>query len=81
MKLEARLRVKEKGHIVIPAAFRKVLGIQAGSQLILHIEDGELRITTMQPRIARAQRLVKKHIKPRTSLVDELISERRRAAY
>jgi hypothetical protein len=47
---------------------------------VLRIEDDELRISTLKRRIERAQRLVRKHVKPGTSLVDELIAERREAA-
>jgi hypothetical protein len=43
------------------------------------MEDDELRITTLKRRIERAQRLVRKHVKLGTSLVDELIAERREA--
>jgi hypothetical protein len=39
-----------------------------------------LRITTLKRRIQQAQRLVRKHVKPGKSLVDELIAERREAA-
>jgi len=77
---EARLRVNENGRVVIPAAFRKALGINAGDEVVLRMEDDELRITTLKRRIERAQRLVRKHVKPATSLVDELIAERREAA-
>jgi len=77
---EARLRVNENGRVVIPAAFRKALGINAGDEVVLRMEDDELRITTLKRRIERAQRLVRKHVKPGTSLVDELIAERREAA-
>jgi len=80
MNGEARLRINENGRVVIPAAFRKALGIKAGDEVILRIEDDELRITTMKRRIERAQRLVRKYVKPGVSLVDELIAERREAA-
>lgn len=80
MKLKARMRVNENGRIVIPAGFRKRLGIRAGDELLLRMENDELRITTLQRNIARAQRLVRKHVKPGDSLVDELIAERRDAA-
>ena len=80
MALKARARVNENGRVVIPAAFRKRLGIRAGDELVLRIEDDELRISTLGRNIARAQRLVKKHVKRDVSLVDELIAERRRAA-
>jgi AbrB family looped-hinge helix DNA binding protein len=80
MNEETRLRVNESGRVVIPASFRKALGISAGDEVLLRIEDDELRITTLKRRLQRAQRLVRKHVKPGISLVDELIAERREAA-
>jgi AbrB family looped-hinge helix DNA binding protein len=80
MDAETRARVNENGRLVIPASFRKALGINAGDEVVLRLEDDELRITTMKRRIQRAQRRVRKHVKPGTSLVDELIAERREAA-
>jgi AbrB family looped-hinge helix DNA binding protein len=77
---ETRLRVNENGRVVIPASFRKALGIHVGDEVVLRIEDNELRITTLKHRIERAQRLVRRHVKPGTSLVKELIAERREAA-
>jgi len=80
MASEARLKVNQNGRVVIPAPFRKALGISAGDEVVLRLENDELRITTLKRRIERAQRLVRKHLKPGTSLVDELIAERREAA-
>ena len=80
MNGEARLRINENGRVVIPASFRKALGINPGDEVILRLEDDELRITTMKGRIERAQRLVRKYVRPGVSLVDELIAERREAA-
>ena len=77
---EARLPVNENGRVVIPAAFRRALGINAGDEVVLRMEDDELRITTLKRRLERAQRLVRKHVKPGASLVDELIAERREEA-
>jgi AbrB family looped-hinge helix DNA binding protein len=78
---ETRTRVNENGRVVIPAAFRKALGINVGDEIVLRIEDDELRITTLKRRLERAQRLVRKHVKPGSSLVDELLAERREAAH
>ncbi len=77
---ETRQRVNENGRVVIPASFRKALGINIGDEVVLRMEDDELRITTVKRRVERAQRLVRKHVKRGTSLVDELIAERREAA-
>ncbi len=77
---QARLKVNANGRVVIPASFRKALGIKAGDELFLRMEDDELRITTMKRRLERAQRLIRKYVKPGVSLVDELIAERREAA-
>ncbi len=80
MNAEARLRINENGRVVIPASFRKALGINPGDEVILTLEEDELRLTTMKRRIERAQRHVRKYVKPGVSLVDELIAERREAA-
>jgi AbrB family looped-hinge helix DNA binding protein len=80
MGMEARLRVNENGRVVIPAPFRKALGINAGDELVLRIEDDELRITTLKRRVARAQERIRRHVKPGRSLAAELIAERREAA-
>ena len=77
---ETRQRVNENGRVVIPVSFRKALGINIGDEVVLRMEDDELRITTLKRRVERAQRLVRKHVKRGTSLVDELIAERREAA-
>ncbi|HYY68894.1 MAG TPA: AbrB/MazE/SpoVT family DNA-binding domain-containing protein [Terriglobales bacterium] len=77
---EARVRINENGRVVIPAPFRRALGVGVGDEVLLRMEDGELRITTLKRRLERAQRLVRQHVKPGTSLVEELIAERREAA-
>lgn len=77
---EARLRVNENGRVVIPASFRKALGINAGDEVVLRLEEDELRIMTLKRRVERAQRRVRRYIKPGRSLADELIAERRAAA-
>ena len=77
---ETRLRVNENGRVVIPAAFRKALGIRPGDEVVLRIEDDELRITTLKRRIERAQRRIRRYVRPGRSLAGELIAERREAA-
>ncbi len=80
MNSEIRLRVTDNGRIVIPAAFRKALGIEIGDEVVLSVQDNELRVTTQQQRIQRAQERARQHLKPGTSLVAELLAERRETA-
>jgi len=80
MNAETRIRVNENGRVVIPASYRKALGIKAGDEVILRMEDDELRITTMKRRLERARRRIRQYVKPGVSLADELIAERREAA-
>jgi AbrB family looped-hinge helix DNA binding protein len=80
MPEETRTRVNENGRVVIPSAFRKALGIEVGDEVVLRIEGDELRITTQQRRIRRAQLRAAQYLKHGTSLVDELLAERRQAA-
>jgi AbrB family looped-hinge helix DNA binding protein len=77
---ETRTRVNENGRVVIPASFRKALGIKIGDEVVLRIEDDELRISTMRRRIEQVQRLVRERTKSGKSVVDEFIRERREAA-
>ncbi len=51
MDTEARTRMNENGRLVIPAPFRKALGINPGDEVVLRLEDDELRITTLKRRI------------------------------
>lgn len=80
LPIEVRLKVNENGRVVIPVEFRRALGVDAGDEVILTWKDDEIRITTMQRRIERAQRHVRQYVKPGVSLVDELIADRRREA-
>ena len=80
MDVETRMRINENGRVVIPASYRKALGIKPGDEVILRMEDDELRITTMNRRLERARRRIRKYVKPGVSLADELIAERREAA-
>lgn len=78
--LEARAQLNANGRIVIPAEFRKALGIAAGDEVLLRLHDGELRVITQQGRVQRAQQRARKYLKPGTSLVDQLFAERREVA-
>jgi AbrB family looped-hinge helix DNA binding protein len=72
--------ITERGRMVIPAEFRRAFGLRAGGQVVLRLEDGELRICTVQHAIKRAQQIVAAHIGSTPSMADELIAKRRAEA-
>jgi AbrB family looped-hinge helix DNA binding protein len=78
--LDDRVTLNENGRIVIPAAMRKALKVKPGDELLLHMEDGDIRVTTHARRIRKAQELVRRYVPEGVSLADELIAERREAA-
>lgn len=80
MNGDVRVKMAENGRVVIPSSIRKQLGFEAGQDLLLRVEDDELRVSTIKQRIERAQSHARRYIKSGVSLVDELIAERREAA-
>jgi AbrB family looped-hinge helix DNA binding protein len=80
MNTETRARVNENGRVVIPASYRKALGINVGDEVLLRIENDELRISTLKRRLERARRRIRRYVKPGRLLADEFIAERREAA-
>jgi AbrB family looped-hinge helix DNA binding protein len=80
MDQHTRVRVSENGRVVIPASFRKALGIEVGDEVVLELKNDELRITTQQQRIQRARERARKYLHKGVSLSKELLAERREAA-
>ena len=72
--------VTEGGRIVIPAAYRKQLGLHPGDRLIVRLDQGELRLMTIQEGVRRAQAIIGRAIPAERSLADELIAQRRAEA-
>ena len=73
-------RLGEGGRLVIPADYRKALGVDTGDELVLILEENSLRVLTPKEGIRRAQALVRSYIPEGSLLSDELIEERRKEA-
>ncbi len=56
------------------------MGLKPGSEVIVRFEGGEVRVTTREEAIRKAQDLVCRLVPKNVSLVDELIAERRAEA-
>ena len=81
VKTKTKAKIAEGGRVVIPAGYRKSLGVQVGDEVILVLENREVRILTQQRAIEKAQALVRRYVPEGRSLVDELIRERREECY
>ena len=75
-----RTKLGEGGRINIPIAFRQNLHLSVGDDVILHIQEDMIYITTPDQALRKLQEKVKNHIDStgeHISLVDELIAMRR----
>ncbi len=75
-----KTKIREGGRMVIPAEYRKALGLKPGDEVLLTLEDGEIRIVSTRQAVARAQTLVRRYIPKGRTLSEELIKERREEA-
>ena len=71
-------KLGEGGRLVIPAEYRRELGVESGDELVLILEEKTMRVLTPREAIRRAQALVRSYIPEGRMLSDELIEERRR---
>src|SRR3954463_1788077 len=75
-----RAKIASGGRIVIPAEYRKALGLHEGDTVTMRLEAGEIRVYSFEEGLRRAQALVREFVPEGVSLVDELVAERRREA-
>ncbi len=74
-------KISPTGRLTLPSSLRKQTGLSSGSEVILDVIDGELRVRTVDQVMSRARALAKRlTVDAQGSLVDELIAERRAAA-
>lgn len=69
--------IAKSGRIVIPAQYRKALGIKPGDEVILALEDTGVRLYTRRQAVKDAQALVRQYVPLGRNLSQELVEERR----
>ncbi|MGH9657268.1 MAG: AbrB/MazE/SpoVT family DNA-binding domain-containing protein [Bryobacteraceae bacterium] len=75
-----RATVAAGGRGVIPAAWRKALGIKTGDEVMVEMEGREIRLYSRLEALRRVQERVAGVVPRGVSLVEELIRERRKEA-
>ena len=75
-----RTKLGEGGRIVIPASVRQDLHLLPGDDIVLHMKENVIYITTPNQALAKLQEKVKNYTDSKgkkISLADELIKSRR----
>ncbi len=78
-----RTKLEKGGRVIIPTAFRQNLHLETGDDIILHMEDNLIYLTTAEQALRTLQNKVKNYINTtgqNISLTDELITMRRNEA-
>ena len=75
-----KTKIREGGRLVIPAEYRKALGLKPGDEVLLSLEDGEIRVVSTRQAVARPQTLVRRYVPRGRCLSEELIKERQEEA-
>ena len=68
------------GRVVLPVGLRKEFGIKEGSEVVFSRTKHGIEIKTPAEVVRQAQERCGRYSKPRASVVDELIRDRREAA-
>ena len=80
MKAIAHSRMVDGGRIIVPAEFRRAMGVAPGDALVLSLDGAELRVRSRMAVLQDIQDEIEQLVPDGRSLADELIAERRAAA-
>ena len=72
------VRLGKNGRIVIPAGFRRRLGLKPGDPVILRLEEDGVMIESRRTAARAAQRMIRERV-PKGELLTERLFEMRRA--
>ncbi len=78
--LRAVVRVDAQGRLLVPKELRDAVDMRPNEKVTLLVEDGEIRIVTVEAATQRIREIAARYPTPGRSLVDELIAERRAEA-
>jgi antitoxin component of MazEF toxin-antitoxin module len=74
------LSVGKSGQLNLPQSIVDQIQLGPGREVVLTVENGELRINSVMTALRKAQALVQKLVPAGESMADELIADRRREA-
>lgn len=71
-------KIVEGGRLIVPAAFRKEMGLAKGDAVVMEMHGDELRIRPAKSALKRLREKLRDGARSDASVVDELLAERRR---
>jgi AbrB family looped-hinge helix DNA binding protein len=72
------VRLGDNGRVVIPAAFRRHLGLKPGDPLVLRLDENGTTIESRRAAVRAAQPMIRERV-PKGELLTERLFEMRRA--
>jgi AbrB family looped-hinge helix DNA binding protein len=76
--LQKHAKIREGGRLIIPASYRKALNLHTGDELIMQLEEGEIRIFPQSQAIQRIRTAFRKNITKKISYTDDFIAFRKK---
>ena len=71
------VKIIDGGKLIIPAAFRRKLGIDTGDTVVLELCEDGLHVRSLSSAVRLAQEIVREFVPDDVDLADELVAERR----
>lgn len=75
-----RGKIVSGGRLIVPAEFRRLMGLSDGDTVVMEIEGDELHVRPLRAALRRIQERLKPYAIEGKSISDELIADRRAAA-
>ena len=73
----AKGKIVEGGRVILPAAFRKSLGLAKGDTVLMELHGEEVRLRPARSALRRLQEKLRDFAPESGSVADELIADRR----
>jgi len=74
------VKIIDGGKLIIPAAFRRKLGIDTGDTVVVELGEDGLHVRSLSSAVRRAQEIVREFVPDEVDLAEELIENRRAEA-
>ncbi len=75
--LTYKTSIGENGRIIIPSKMRKEANLTVGQEIIINLQNGELKISSYNTKLKSIQEAVKRYTKDKGSLVEKLVELRK----